>query len=87
MFFFISPAKLRVFDEVTSDGVWKSLIAKKRWLTHSETIVYKPKCYMSEKKWCGKVIDVTSNLDGFIPKKRRKRYKNGEGEKLIFYKI
>ena len=41
---------------------------------------------MSEKKWCGKVIDVTSNLGGFIPKKRRKRCKKGEGEKLIFYK-
>ena len=41
---------------------------------------------MSEKKWCGKVIDVTSNLGGFIPKKRRKRYKKGEGVKLIFYK-
>jgi hypothetical protein len=33
---------------------------------------------MSEKKWCGKVIDVTSNLGGFIPKKRRKRYKKGK---------
>ena len=36
---------------------------------------------MSEKNECGKVIDVTSNLGGFIPKKRRKRYKKGEGEK------
>ncbi len=36
---------------------------------------------MSAKNGCGKVIDVTSDLDGFIPKKRRKRYKKREGEK------
>ena len=36
---------------------------------------------MSAKNGCGKVIDVTSNLGGFIPKKRRKKYKKGEGEK------
>jgi hypothetical protein len=34
---------------------------------------------MSAKNGCGKVIDVTSDLDGFIPKKRRKRYKKGKG--------
>ena len=28
---------------------------------------------MGAKNGCGKVIDVTSDLDGFIPKKRRKR--------------
>ena len=43
---------------------------------------------MSAKNGCGKVIDVTSNLGGFIPKKRRKRYKKGEGEKgLPFVRI
>jgi len=79
MFFFISPAKLRVFDEVTSDGVWKSLIAKKRWLIHSETIVYKAKCYMSEKKWCGKVIDVTSIWVVLSRKNDEKDTKTGKG--------
>ena len=34
---------------------------------------------MSAKNGCGKVIDVTSDLDGFIPKKRRKRCKKGQG--------
>jgi hypothetical protein len=32
-------------------------------LNHSKTIAYKEKCYITERKWCGKVMDVTSNFD------------------------
>jgi hypothetical protein len=72
LIFNISLAKLQVFDEVTSDGVWKSLVGKMRWLSYSETIICKEKCYMSARNRCGKVIDVTSDFDDFLPKNDEK---------------
>ncbi len=38
---------------------------------------------MSEKNECGKVIDVTSNLGGFIPKNDEKDTKKGKGRKHV----
>ena len=58
-------AKLRVFHEVTADRVWKSFVAKMQQLNHSKTTAYKEKCYTTERKWCGKVMDVTSFSDVF----------------------
>ena len=68
-------AKLRVFREVTTDKVWKSFVAKMQQLNHSKTTACKEKCYMIEKKWCGKVMDVTSNLGVFLFQKQRRLQK------------